>query len=104
MDEIRKVLLSELDFNKGFNNSIIDALIERIEIHKTETPNNLDIKVLLKAIGQTKLIRLKKISRQAHSRSVKLDTGVCYLSHKPVARRYQQEGECSRNRLSTKRR
>jgi hypothetical protein len=86
MDEIRKVLLGELDFSTGFNNSVVDALIERIEIHKTEAPNNFDIKVLLKAIGQTKVLRLKKIGRQGQGNRVKLDTGVCYLSHKPVVR------------------
>jgi len=86
MGEIRKVLHSELDFGKGFNNSIIDALIERVEIHKTETPKNLDIKVRLKAVGQTKVLRLKKIGGQGQGMSVKLDTGVCYLSHKRVVR------------------
>jgi len=89
MSEIRKVLLGELDFGKGFNNSIVDALIERVEIHKTETPNNLDIKVRLKAVGQTKVLQLKKTGRQGQGNGVKLDTGVCYLPHKPGVRRYR---------------
>ncbi|MCL1863968.1 MAG: recombinase family protein [Defluviitaleaceae bacterium] len=42
-DEIRNIILSELDFNDGFSHSLVDALIERIEIHKT------DIKVYLRA-------------------------------------------------------
>jgi hypothetical protein len=81
MNEIRKVLLGELDFGKGFNSSIVDALIERVEIHKTETPNNLDIKVRLKAVGQTKVLQLKKTGRQGQGNGVKLDTGVCYLPY-----------------------
>ncbi|MCL2223657.1 MAG: recombinase family protein [Defluviitaleaceae bacterium] len=88
MDEIRKVLLGELDFNKGFNNSIVDALIERIEIHKTAVKNILDVKVQLKAIGQTKILSLKKTSVQGQVGSVanatyalKPDTRVCYRPH-----------------------
>ena len=92
MDEIRKVLLSEID--SGFNNSIVDALIERIEIHKTDTPDVLDVKVLLKAIGQTKVFRLKKTKGQA----VKPDTGLCCPQHTPGVRRYQPKGECNRSR------
>jgi hypothetical protein len=88
MDEIRNVLLAEMDFDSGLNNSIVDALIERIEIHKTENPNVVDVKVLLKALGQTKLLRLKKIGRQGQVNAVKPDTGLCYPQHKPGARRY----------------
>ncbi|MCL1844521.1 MAG: recombinase family protein [Defluviitaleaceae bacterium] len=87
MDEIRKVLHGEMDFDSGFNNSIVDALIERIEIHKTEVPNILDVKVLLKAIGQSKLLRLKKIGSSGHDTAVKSDTGLCYPQHKPGVRR-----------------
>ncbi|MCL1878885.1 MAG: recombinase family protein [Defluviitaleaceae bacterium] len=70
MDEIRKVLHGELDFVNGFNNSIIDALIERIEIHKTEVPNILNVKVRLKATGQTKSVHLKKQVRKAPHRAL----------------------------------
>ena len=86
MDEIRRVLLSEMDFDHGINNSIIDALIEKIEIHKTEMQNVLDVKVKLRAIGQTKVLQLSKIGRQARGGRVKLDTGVCCLPHKQVVR------------------
>lgn len=81
MDEIRKVLQSEI--GSGFNNSIVDALIERIEIHKTDTPNILDVKVRLKAIGKMKVLRMKKTG----GNGIKSDTGVCYPQHKPGVRR-----------------
>ena len=87
MSEIRKVLLSEMDFSDGFNNSIVDALIERIEIHKTEDVHALDVKVILKAFGQAKLLRLKKSKNSGQS-----DTGVCYLPHTPGALQYQPAG------------
>ena len=87
MDDIRKVLLGELDFAKGFNNSIVDALIERVEVHKTETPSILDIKVMLKAFGQAKIFQLKKTDRIGQGVGVKCDTGVWYPHHAQLAAR-----------------
>ena len=88
MGEIRNVLLSELNFSKGFSNSIVDALIERIEIHKTEVPNVLDVKVLLKTIGQMEIFRLKKIGIFGHGWGSKFNTGICSPRHTLGVRQY----------------
>ena len=77
MNEIRKILLSEMDFNEGFSNSIVDALIERIEIHKTKDLHSLNVKVILKAFGQAKLLQLKKSKSGGQA-----DIGVWYRPHK----------------------
>ncbi|MCL2047134.1 MAG: recombinase family protein [Defluviitaleaceae bacterium] len=85
MNDIRKMLFSEMDFSGGFSNSIVDALIERIEIHKTGEADTLDIKVMLKTFGQARFVRLKKGKGGGAA-----DIGVCYRPHKQAVRQCLQ--------------
>lgn len=45
---LRKVIAKELDFEEGFNNAIIDSLLDKIEVFKTDEKNVIDVKVHIK--------------------------------------------------------
>ncbi len=57
VEKLRQVIASELDFNDGFDASIVDALLDRIEIYKTEEKRKIKLKVYFKVLdGEKKYV------------------------------------------------
>ena len=52
VETLRQMIASELDFSEGFNNSIIDTLLDKIEVHKTENKKIVNLKVYFKVINE----------------------------------------------------
>ncbi len=71
VETLRQMIASELDFNDGFDNSIIEALLDRIEVYGTDDKKIIDLKVYFKVLDGEKrysINRYEKIS-------------VCSISH-----------------------
>ena len=60
IEALRKIIAKELDFEDGFNNSIIDSLLDKVEVYKTEEKNVIDVKVNLKLIDDTLEYRINR--------------------------------------------
>ncbi len=60
IETLRKVIAKELDFEDGFNNAIIDNLLDRIEVYKTDEKNVIDVKVYIKLIEDTLEYRINR--------------------------------------------
>ena len=60
IEALRKIIAKELDFENGFNNSIIDSLLDKIEVSKTEEKNVIDVKVKLKLLEDTLEYRINR--------------------------------------------
>lgn len=60
VEKLRKVIAKELDFENGFDNSIIDSLLDKIEVYRTAEKNIIDIKVYIKVIDETLEYRINR--------------------------------------------
>ena len=60
IEALRKIIAKELEFDDGFNNSIIDSLLEKIEVYKTDEKNVIDVKVYLKLLDDTLEYRINR--------------------------------------------
>ena len=60
IEALRKIIAKELDFEDGFNNAIIDSLLDKIEVFKTDEKNVIDVKVHLKLIDDTLEYRINR--------------------------------------------
>lgn len=52
VETLRKVIAKELDFEDGLSNNVIESLLEKIEIYKTDKNNVIDVKVYFKVIDE----------------------------------------------------
>ena len=50
VDALRKIIADELDFKEGFDNALIETLLDRIEVYKTDEKNAISLKVFLKLL------------------------------------------------------
>ncbi|PYG89747.1 DNA invertase Pin-like site-specific DNA recombinase [Ruminiclostridium sufflavum DSM 19573] len=50
VETLRKLIAKELDFDEGFNNEIIESLLDRIEVYKTDNKNEIDLKIYFKVM------------------------------------------------------
>jgi len=50
IETMRQLIASELDFADGFDNAIIDSLLDKIEVYKTEEKNVIRLKVYFKVL------------------------------------------------------
>ena len=53
VETLRKIIAKELDFSNGFDNTIIDSLLDRIEVSRTEKKNEIDVKVYIKVVDDS---------------------------------------------------
>ena len=60
VENLRKIIAKELNFKNGFNNAIIDSLLDRIEVYKTEEKNVIDVKIYIKVIDDTLEYRINR--------------------------------------------
>jgi len=49
---LRQMIANELDFADGFDNAIIDSLLDKIEVHKTDDKKKINLKVYFKVINE----------------------------------------------------
>lgn len=71
-EELRGLIAEELNFEDGFNNQIVDSLLERIEVDHTAQKNEIRLKIILKVIPEKHLFLI----RRARS-----ETSVCYIPY-----------------------
>ena len=50
VETLRQMIADELDFTDGFDNAIIDSLLEKIEVHKTDNKKVVKLKVYFKVL------------------------------------------------------
>lgn len=50
VETLRQMIASELEFENGFDNAIIDSLLDRIEVYETEDKKIFDLKVYFKVL------------------------------------------------------
>jgi methyl-accepting chemotaxis protein len=60
VETLRKIIAKELDFENGFDNAIIDSLLDKIEVYRTDEKNVIDIKVYLKVIDDNLKYRINR--------------------------------------------
>ena len=52
VEALRQMIADELDFTDGFDNAIIDALLDKIEVHKTDDKKIINLKVYFKVLSE----------------------------------------------------
>ena len=52
LDNLRKIISNELDFKNGFDVGLIDSLLDRIEVYKTNDKHKIDLKVYFKLLDK----------------------------------------------------
>jgi site-specific DNA recombinase len=52
VETLRKVIAKEITFDEGFNNELIESLLDRVEVYKTEKKNVIDLKVYFKVMTE----------------------------------------------------
>ena len=72
IETLRQMIAAELDFADGFDSSVVAALLERIEVYKSEDKKIIDLKVYFKVINQELKYRITRGRN---------DTSVCYAQH-----------------------
>jgi hypothetical protein len=60
VETLRKLIADELDFNEGFDNLIVDSLLDRIEVYKTDDKKVIDLKVYFKVLNEGMPYRLTR--------------------------------------------
>jgi DNA invertase Pin-like site-specific DNA recombinase len=72
VETLRKMIADELDFNEGFDNAIIDSLLDRIEVYKTDDRKVICLKVFFKVLNDEMKYRINR---------ERGNTSVCSISH-----------------------
>jgi DNA invertase Pin-like site-specific DNA recombinase len=52
VETLRKMIADELDFADGFDNTIVDTLLDRIEVYKSGEKNVINLKVFFKVLNE----------------------------------------------------
>lgn len=60
VEALRKIIAKEIDFKDGFDNSIIDSLLDKVEVFKGETKNEIDVKVYFKVVDDSLEYRINR--------------------------------------------
>jgi hypothetical protein len=72
VETLRKMIANELDFENGFDNAAADALIDRIEVYKTEDKKVIDLKIYFKVLEEVQKYTVKR---------GKNNTSVCFAQY-----------------------
>ena len=60
VETLRKIIAKELDFSNGFDSSIIDSLLDKAEVYKTDSKNEVDVKITLKVVEDSLEYRINR--------------------------------------------
>ena len=71
-EELRGLIVEELNFADGFNNQIVNSLLDRIEVSRTEQKNEVRLKLIRKIIPEEFLFFIRR---------TRLKTSVCYIPY-----------------------
>jgi hypothetical protein len=72
VETLRKIIAKELDFEAGFDNAIIDNLLDKIEVYQGGAKNEIDVKVYFKVIDGSLLYRINRGRK---------NTSICSMQH-----------------------
>ncbi len=82
IETLRKVITKELDFDDGLDHSIIEDLVDRIEVNTTENEKQIDLKVFLKIFPKEEFF-LFSLKREKGKTSVCYNQFICF---EPISR------------------
>ncbi len=71
IEALREVITRELDFSNGMDQDLVDRLVDRIEVHRTNEENSLLLKVYLKVLEDDGQLPF-------HVKRARQETSVCY--------------------------
>lgn len=60
VETLRKLIADELDFTDGFDSTIVDSLLDRIEVYKTDDKKVINLKVYFKVINEEMKYRITR--------------------------------------------
>jgi len=80
VETLRKLIADELDFKEGFDNTIVDTLLDRIEVYKSEDKNEINLKVYFKVFNEAMEYRIKRQKKRG-AEFARIDTSVCSASY-----------------------
>lgn len=63
VETLRKVIAKEINYEEGLDNKLIESLLEKIEVYKTDKKNEIDLKVYFKVLTKPfdyKILRERK--------------------------------------------
>ncbi len=63
VETLRKVIAKEINYEEGLDNKLIESLLEKIEVYKTDKKNQIDLKVYFKVLTKPydyKILRERK--------------------------------------------
>ena len=81
VETLRKLIADELDFAEGFDHTIVDALLDRIVVYKTDDKKVIDIKVYFKVISDKLHYSITRKKGESGVITGSIDTSVCSTSH-----------------------
>ena len=71
IEALREIITKELDFSNGMDQDLVDRLVYRIEVHRTNEENSLLLKVYLKVLEDDGQLPF-------HVKRARQETSVCY--------------------------
>ena len=90
VETLRKLIADELNFADGFDHAIVDALLDRIVVHKTEDKKVIDLKVYFKVISDELRYSVTRKKGESGVITNMSDTSVCSAQHILYARILKQ--------------
>ena len=60
VEALREMIAGELDFKDGFPPQIAEALLEKVEVYKTDKKNEINLKVYFKVLPETQEYRINR--------------------------------------------
>jgi len=60
VEALREIIADELDFKDGFPPQIAEALLDKVEAHKTDEKNEIDLKIYFKVLPETEKYRITR--------------------------------------------
>ncbi len=74
VETLRKIITDELNFDKGFDNAIIDSLLDKIEVYETKNKKVIDLKIYFKVLNDSMDYTLKRSKKNT---SVCFESSIC---------------------------
>ena len=71
-EELRRLIAEELNFEGGFNHQVVDSLLQRIEVSRTQQKNEVRLKLIGKTIPEEFLFLIRRTRSK---------TSVCYIPY-----------------------
>ncbi len=72
VEALRKIIAKEVDFEAGFDNPIIDKLLDKIEVYQGGEKNEIEVKFYFKVIDDSLLYRINRRRK---------NTSICSVQH-----------------------